>query len=286
MGRLHKEDYLPEYQARHDVQIYAVCDPNIERAKEIQKAFNAKYAFSIFSEMLALEELDAVSVCTSNQFHSTMSVEALKVGKHVLCEKPIAVSIEAAREMIQVAYDNRVFLMIGHNQRFMPAHRKAKAVLDSGELGRVLSFNTTFGHSGPENWSVSGRKSWFFNKDTAFIGAIGDLGIHKIDLIGWLLSESIVETSAITATLHKETEVDDNAILLMKTEKGAIGTLTASWTYYSSEVNSTIVNCENGRMLIGSDQTYNLIVEYKDSPRSMKLKRYKRMNREVNQILA
>src|SRR5690606_37377794 len=158
---------------------------------------------------------------------------AAKAGCHVLCEKPMATNEQEALDMIQAAKDNNVLLMIGHNQRMMPPHVKAKEVLLTGELGRVISFRTAFGHGGPENWSIDGAGSWFFREDEAYVGAMGDLGVHKADLIRWLLDDEVVEVSAFVENLDKEgSTVDDNAVCLLRMKSGAIGTLTASWTYY------------------------------------------------------
>lgn len=125
--------------------------------------------------------------------------------------------------------------MIAHNQRFVSSHQKAKQLIDNGELGKIYSFRTTFGHPGPEKWSIDGRESWFFNKEKAFIGALGDLGVHKSDLMRYLLGE-ITEVSAFVETNAKEnTTIDDNAVCIAKTADGVIGTLTASWSYVAGE---------------------------------------------------
>jgi UDP-N-acetylglucosamine 3-dehydrogenase len=263
-GAIAQRRHLPEYHAREDVEITAVCDFSKERAEEVKLKFAAKHALTKTEDLLALDDIDAVSVCTPNQFHAAVSIQAMKAGKHVLCEKPMATTIEEAREMVRVAEENNVFLMVGHNQRFMPVHIQAKELLKQGKLGRVLTFSTVFGHGGPENWSVDGAKSWFFNKEQAFIGAMGDLGVHKADLIGWLLDDRISAVSAFYGTLHKDIHVDDNAAFLLKTEKGSIGTLTASWTVYPKEINSTVLHCENGTMSIGADPKYGVVVQYKD----------------------
>ncbi|MFC6333678.1 Gfo/Idh/MocA family protein [Paenibacillus septentrionalis] len=263
-GAIAQRRHLPEYLARHDVEIVAVCDFSEERANQVKEQFGAQYAITSTEQLLAFDEIDAVSVCTPNQFHAAVSIQAMKAGKHVLCEKPMATTIEEAREMVKAAEENGVYLMVGHNQRLMPVHQKAKEMLKLGKLGKVLTFATTFGHSGPENWSVDGAKSWFFNKDQAFVGAMGDLGVHKADLIAWLIDDPIAEVSALVGTLHKEIPIDDNAIFLLKTSGGSIGTLTASWTYYPNEVNSTILYCERGTMKIGADPVYGIVVEYAD----------------------
>ena len=114
-----------------------------------------------------------MSICTPNVFHAPMAIAALQAGKHVLCEKPMATTIEEAERMNETANASGKILMIGHNQRFVPSHQKAKAMIAQGELGKIYSFRTSFGHSGPEGWSIDGKDSWFFKKNQAVIGAMG-----------------------------------------------------------------------------------------------------------------
>lgn len=145
--------------------------------------------YDSYNELLIDPSIKAVSVCTPNQYHAPISIAALNAGKHVLCEKPIATSVVQAEEMIQTAGKNKRFLMIGHSQRLVSAHIKAKEILMSREIGNILSFRTIFAHKGPESWSADKSKNtWFFKKQDAFMGAIGDLGdlgVHKADLIRW-----------------------------------------------------------------------------------------------------
>jgi predicted dehydrogenase len=177
----------------------------------------------------------------------------------------MAVTEEETAAMIEAARTNGVYLMVGHNQRLMPAHVKAKEILDSGILGKVLTFRTAFGHPGPEGWSIDGRNSWFFRKKEAIMGAMGDLGVHKADLIRWMLSDEVTEVAAMIGTLDKEgTDVDDNAICLLRMRSGVIGNLVASWTSYKGEDNSTILWCQNGVMKIGTDPNDQVIVELRD----------------------
>lgn len=138
---------------------------------------------------------------------------------------------------------------------------KAKEILKSGELGDVLSFRTTFMHGGPEMWSADKNGStWFFKKDVATHGVAGDLGIHKIDLIRWLIEDDISEVMAEAATLDKKDEtgkkieVEDNFICILKSSRGILGTITASWTNYGEEDNSTALYCTNGVIKICSNK--------------------------------
>ncbi|MNM67124.1 1,5-anhydro-D-fructose reductase [compost metagenome] len=239
----------------------AFADPKIERAQEMADTHGGK-AYASYEEILANEKIDAVSICTPNYLHAPMTITFADAGVHVLVEKPMATTEEEGQQMIEAARRNGVYLMVGHNQRLMPPHVKAKEILDSGRLGKVLTFRTAFGHPGPDAWSVDGRESWFFEKDEAILGAMGDLGVHKSDFIRYLLSDEVSEVASFIGTLHKEgTEVDDNAACLLRMKSGAIGTLVASWTQYRGGDNSTVLWCENGVMKIGTVDGDEVIVE-------------------------
>ncbi|QGQ45022.1 Gfo/Idh/MocA family protein [Metabacillus sediminilitoris] len=262
-GSIASRRHLIEYAANQDVEITAVCDVVASRAEEMALVYGAK-AFTEYDDVLQLDEIDVISVCLPNHLHAPVSIAALNAGKHVLCEKPMATSVEEAEEMIQAARRNQKTLMIAHNQRFVASHQKAKQLIESGEIGKIYSFRTTFGHPGPERWSIDGRSSWFFNKDQALIGALGDLGVHKSDLIRYLLGE-VVEVGAFVETSAKEnTDVDDNAVAILKMESGVIGTLAASWSYVAGGDNSTIIYGENAILRLEDDHDHSLIVQYKN----------------------
>ncbi|MEK4276421.1 Gfo/Idh/MocA family oxidoreductase [Paenibacillus sp. FSL R7-0313] len=260
-GAIAERRHIPEYAANENVELVAFADPIVERAEKMAETYGGK-AYSSYEELLANETVDAVSVCTPNYLHAPMAIAAANAGKHVLVEKPMAVSTEEGEQMIEAAKKNGVYLMVGHNQRLMPPHVKAKEILDSGRLGKVLNFRTSFGHPGPEGWSVDGAESWFFRKEEAIMGAMGDLGVHKSDFIRYLLNDEVSEVAGFISTLHKEgTKVDDNATCLLRMKSGAIGTLVASWTQYRAGDNSTVLWCENGVMKIGTVEGDEVIVE-------------------------
>jgi UDP-N-acetylglucosamine 3-dehydrogenase len=262
-GSIARNRHLKEYQNNDAVEIVAVCDIVEERAVEMANEYDAK-SYTSYEELLKNEELDAVSVCLPNYLHAPVSIAALNAGCHVLCEKPMATSKEEAEDMIKAATAANKKLMIAHNQRFVPSHAKARELIANGEIGKIYSFRTAFGHGGPEQWSVEGEDSWFFKKDQAFIGAMGDLGVHKADLLRFLLGEEFVEVAGFIETSAKEnTDVDDNAVCILKTENGIIGTLAASWAYSAKEDNSTIIYGEKAILRIEDDPDYSLIVQYK-----------------------
>ncbi len=273
-GAISIHRHAPEYSANAGCEIAGYFDPVSQRAKALCDRFGGS-VYSSVEEMLSDEKIDAVSVCTSNATHAPISIEALSKGKHVLCEKPMAITFEDCTAMGKEAEQAGKVLMVGHNQRFAPAHVKAKSILESDELGKVITFRTTFGHRGPEFWSADKSvNTWFFNKGSAFLGAAADLGIHKLDLIMWLLEDTVQTVSAYCNTLDKKDSegnpigVDDNMICNLKMKNGAMGTLTASWTYYGDEDNSTVLYCENGIIRIYDNPDYPVEVVKRNGERS------------------
>lgn len=263
-GSIATHRHAPEYHANPHVEILAFVDRVPERAEKLVKKYGGK-ALTDWHEALDLKGVDAVSVCTPNYLHAPITIGALKAGKHTLCEKPMATSAKEAADMIEAAQKAGKFLMIGHNQRLAPLHVKAKQLLQAGTIGKVVSFRTSFAHPGPESWSIEGATGWFFDKKQAFVGTMGDLGVHKADLIRWLLGEEVTEVAAFVEHLEKPMgDVDDNAVCLFKMQSGAIGTLTASWTHYPGEDNATIVYGSEGQIRIGLDPRFSVIALLKD----------------------
>ncbi|SDO33964.1 Gfo/Idh/MocA family protein [Alkalicoccus daliensis] len=261
-GSIARHRHLPEYAANQDVEIAAVCDIVQERAEELGSIYDAM-AYTDYQEMLEREEIEAVSVCLPNYLHAPVSIAALKSGKHVLCEKPMATSSEEAEEMIETAKNARKWLMIAHNQRFVPSHQKAQEMIANGDLGKIYSFRTAFGHGGPEGWSADGADSWFFKKDEAFIGAMGDLGVHKTDLLRFILGEDFSSVGAFIETSAKDhSTVDDTAVCVLRTQSGIIGTLAASWSYNAGEDNATVIFGEKATLRLEEDPENNLIIQY------------------------
>lgn len=269
-GKIAQVRHIPEYAENPYAELAGFYDLNTQRAAELAAQYGGK-AYESAEAMLADPAIDAVSVCVANHAHAPITIAALKAGKHVLCEKPMATTLEECEEMVKTAHEAGKFLMIGHNQRLAKAHAVAKELIDQGMIGRIITFRTTFGHGGPETWSVDpGKNTWFFDKNKAAMGAMADLGIHKTDLIQFLTGQHVVRTTARVVTLDKKDAsgqligVDDNAICIYEMSGGTMGTMTASWTYYGAEDNSTILYGEKGIMRIYDDPTHSIVVKLAD----------------------
>lgn len=246
-GAIAERLHVPDYHYSPYADIVAFCDVNEAHAQAVANKFAPKAKiYTDYKRLLQDPDVEAVSVCLPNSMHGPASIEAVEAGKHVMVEKPMATSLEEAKQMIAAAKKNNVLLMVNQTQRRVPSHMKAKEVLDSGILGEVLYVIGMFGHAGPDDWSPG--SDWFFDKKAARFGAMADLGVHKADLIRHLTGKEIVEISAFTARLEKEGDVEDNFSSTIKFDNGAIGMLGASWTAKGMGSNFIIFHCSNGTL--------------------------------------
>ena len=263
-GKIAQVRHIPEYAANPEAKLTAFFDAGAQRTAEIAAKYGGRACASA-QELLDDPAIDGVSVCVANHAHAELAIAALRAGKHVLCEKPMAVTLAECEAMLAEADKAGKRLLIGQNQRLAKAHVKARELVAAGEIGRVVTFRTTFGHGGPETWSITpGNNTWFFDKKRAAMGAMADLGIHKTDMLRYILGQDIVRTTARLLTLDKRGAdgqligVDDNAICIYETSGGAFGTMTASWTHYGAEDNSTVLYGTKGILRIYDDPAHSI----------------------------
>jgi predicted dehydrogenase len=269
-GKVAQVRHIPEYDANPVTELAGYFDVNAARSDGMAEKYGGR-AYGSWRELLADDSIDAVSVCTTNDTHTEISIAAMRAGKHVLCEKPMAVTLPDCEAMVKASAETGRFLMIGQNQRLTKAHRLARQFLSSGLIGDILTFRTTFGHGGPETWSADpGAGTWFFDKKRAAMGAMADLGIHKTDLLHFLTGQVVVEAAAKLVTADKRGPsgdligVDDNAVCIYRLSGGAVGTMTASWTSYGAEDNSTVLYGSKGVMRIYDDPAFAVKVTLAD----------------------
>ncbi len=250
-GAIAERVHVPDYHACPYAELVAFCDVDESKAVSLAEQFApGARVYKDYKKMFKDGGIDAVSVCTPNIYHGPVTFEAIKAGCHVLVEKPMATSLEEAKKMIDMAKKAGVLLMVNQSQRRFPAHRKAKEVIESGILGKILHVTAMFGHAGPEEWSPSGK--WFFDKKEARFGAMADLGVHKADLIRYLTGKEVAEVCAFMARLEKPgATVEDNFVSALKFTDGTVGTLSASWTVKGMDADYIILHCENGSLQVG-----------------------------------
>lgn len=266
-GSIVQGRHLPEALREPGVEIAGFYDSKYSLAQELCAKYGGR-AYESFEEMLGDEKADAALIAVPNCFHAPMSISALKAGKHVLCEKPMALNLRDAEEMLQTARDAKRVLMIAHNLHLEPAFKKAKEHLLSGKLGRVLTFYSCIGNEGPEGESK--HTPWFFRSELAGYGITADGAIHMLETLVHLLEEPFVKGRSILATRDKKNAegnliaLEDTGAYALQTQSGIIGTILTSWCLYDGWQSPLTLYCENGVLRVYPSPDLALTVTYKD----------------------
>ncbi|MFC6332764.1 Gfo/Idh/MocA family protein [Paenibacillus septentrionalis] len=192
-GQIARTQHVPSYVKSGLAEIKYLVDGIIERADELAAEYNVPYTTTDFEKVLADPEIDAISVCTPNASHAPISIAALNAGKHVLCEKPAALSYTEALEMKQAADRNNKILNIGVVNRFNTAVNKIKELVEAGELGDLYHVYCSF----RSHRSIPGLGGPFTSKEKSGGGVLIDWGVHFLDLIFYILGEN---TKALTVS--------------------------------------------------------------------------------------
>ena len=174
-----------------------VVDVTDGAAEEARRRFGFDEASSDWRAVVARPDIDVVDICTPNNVHAEIAIAAAKAGKHIICEKPLARTVEEARAMTAAAKAAGIIHMVAFNYRRTPAVALAKKYIDEGRIGRILNFRGTY----LQDWSAdeNGPLSWRFQKKIAGSGTVGDIGTHVVDLAHYLVGP-IAEVIAMTKT--------------------------------------------------------------------------------------
>lgn len=178
-GAIANNAHIPSYMKNADAEIVYFCDILPERAEAAAAKYECGKAVADYKEVLADPEVEAVSVCTPNNVHAVIAMDALRAGKHVLCEKPAARTYEEALEMQQVQHDTGKVLNIGVVNRFNDSVNRIKAYIDSGKLGEVYQVYVSF----RSHRCIPGLGGDFTTKAVAGGGALIDWGVHFLDIV-------------------------------------------------------------------------------------------------------
>lgn len=216
----HAYSYASCLRQIEDVHIVAIADDAQERGRTAAERYGAKY-YHDFRDMLR-EDIDAVIVCNENVKHKEAVIAAAQAGKHILCEKPIATTIDDAWEMIQVCKENRVKLQIAFPVRFNPPIQRVKQMIDSGTLGRIVAIRGTNRGQNPGGW--------FIDRNLSGGGAVLDHTVHVIDLMRWFMNSEVKEVFAEVDTRFSDVDIDDCGLLLLEFENGVIASHDPSWS--------------------------------------------------------
>ena len=220
-AHMHAASYAHSIVSRADTEMVGIADEFAERARQMAARFGTR-TFESYEALLAEPDLEAVVVCCENVKHRGLVELAASAGKHVLCEKPLATTIEDGEAMIAACHSAGVQLMTAFPCRFSPVMQRLKAAVDSGSAGKVLAFRGTNRGRNPGGW--------FIDKSLSGGGAMIDHTVHVTDLMRWLLNDEVKDVYAEISNGIGHHDFDDVAFLSMSFRQGAFGTLDASWS--------------------------------------------------------
>jgi predicted dehydrogenase len=208
-------------EARDDLVLAGIAEPDQSRRAKIKSV----ESFADADELLA-RNLDVVFVATPNDVAPKYAIHSLKAGRHVFCEKPPGRSL-ADIQAIRAAETGRVKLMFGFNHRYHPAVLKAKAIVDSGRLGRIVNLRGLYGKSGGRNY----RQSWRNDPRVSGGGILLDQGIHMLDLFRFFCGD-FDDVRCFTSASFWKCEVEDNAYVILRGDGGVHAMLHSSATLW------------------------------------------------------
>src|SRR5215211_7674789 len=223
-AHVHAPHYAAVLAALDAADFVGIADDDASRGREAAERFGVRF----FDDARALfEAVDAVVVCSENRNHSRDAIAALEGSAHVLCEKPIATTVEDARAMIRLSEQTGRQLRTAFPVRYLPAVRHAREVVRSGGVGRVLAVN------GTNHGQIPG--GWFLDPELAGGGAVMDHTVHLADLLRWMLDVEVRSVYAEVDSFFGAGGTDDAAILTLELEggsfaDGAFATIDPSWS--------------------------------------------------------
>jgi predicted dehydrogenase len=220
--------HLPWYAMNRDVEVVGLVDSTLSQAEYCADRWGGR-CYTEVGEMLVREQPDVVSVCTPVHCHAAHTLQCAEAGCHVLCEKPMAPTLEECQKMIDAAQENGVRLGLGFMRRFNPGYALARDLVLSGGIGRVF-FARGF-------WIVNVTWSGFRVQLSTGGGVFQDCASHFIDLFRWLLGTEFAAIQGLIDLYRPEASaVEDHAVALAGFANGASGTIETSWVGPSSYV--------------------------------------------------
>lgn len=207
------------------VELVAAASPNPDHVREFARRFGIPHAYTDYREMLRREDVDAVTLACPNDLHCQVTLDAAAAGKHVLVEKPLALSLEECDRMIEACRRAGVLLMYGENLCFAPKYVRARELAQEGALGQIYYVRQLECHYGP-------HADWFWDVERSGGGVLMDMGCHSIAFCRWVFAGAPVESvyAEVGTFVHGgRTRGDDHSLVVMRFQGGGVGVAENSW---------------------------------------------------------
>jgi Predicted dehydrogenases and related proteins len=216
------KNHMLAVKSNNSAWLAAVCDIDEVKAKAAAQEYNVNKVYVNYHDLLDQPEIDAVIICTPDQLHREMVLASLKAGKHVLCEKPMALTIEDCQDIVEAGRNSDRKLMVGQICRYTPGFKLAKELIDKGEIGELFYVESEYAHDyskiiGPGHWRNDPLRH-------AFLGG----GCHAVDLLRWIAGNPYEITAYSNKKVLKGLPTDDCTIAIMRFPNDVIGKVFVS----------------------------------------------------------
>jgi predicted dehydrogenase len=223
-GNIAQQVHIPNYIQNPKSELVALCDSRKDVLAKTAATHGIKRTFENYQEMLGSGFVEAVSVCVPTRLHSEVVIDAAKAGIHVLCEKPIASSLEEADKMLEAVADNGTKFTVGFNLRFLPNHVKVKEYVQKGRIGKPIFARAHLITTGP----YAARSDSYANETEKRIGCLFDSGAHIADLMLWMFGQPSY-VSAYLSTHMQGVKVDDSALTSIRFKSNLLAEISVAW---------------------------------------------------------
>jgi len=246
-GRISKNHLESIFQLSDELKLIAVCDIIPERAREAAQKYNA-IAYTDYDEMLKRDDIDLISICTPSGMHPGHGIKAAQRGWHVITEKPMAITLEAADALIKACDDNHVQLFVVKQNRLNTTMQLLKRSIDKGRFGKIYLVQSNVFWQRPQSYynQAKWRGTWEFDG-----GSFMNQASHYIDALYWLIGP-VDYVMAETATMARKIETEDTGVAILKFRNGIIGTVNVTMlTFPKNYEGSITILGEKGTVKVG-----------------------------------
>jgi len=254
-GSIALESHIPAITQITSSKLLAVTDADPSRARAAKEKSGSVRVYEDYEHLLQNQDIDAVDICTPTKYHCEIAVAAANSGKHVLCEKPIALTLKEADQMIAACTKNDVKLMIAHSRRFIPRYSAVRRAIKQGKIGKPI-------------WAIQISRrpiaepgSWYFDPAMTY-GPIAEVGVHDADLLRWFFDDNVIEVLGIARTRVPTSPLYDQVFATLKFKKGAVGSFEVGYVLPKGYAQYTTLELLGSKGFISaSDNHMNVLLK-------------------------
>ncbi|WP_177182665.1 Gfo/Idh/MocA family protein [Paenibacillus sp. OV219] len=251
-------DHVRGVKANKHAEVKAICDIDLAKAERVAAEFFIQDYYADYTELLKRDDIDVIIVSTPDQLHAEMTIAALEAGKHVLCEKPMALTIEECKQMIDASERTGKKLMVGQICRYAPGFALAKKLIDDGEIGELFYVESEYAHDYSE---APGVGNWRIDPVRLRHPVLGG-GCHAVDLLRWIAGNPYEVTAYANRKVLQSWPVDDCTIAIMRFPQDVIGKVMVSVGCKRAYTMRSVFYGNQGTIIV--DNTSPTLTIYKD----------------------